>query len=292
MIRVLLTIFFYISTVSAEVITLLPYSAFIDYTSDNQASLKDKSILYGAHISVGTLSYLLALDYSHLTTDYKDKTADKLNQDDFTLSYATYSKTKMLKFTGHYIDTSDVELGNAFIATISVEKYRYFNYDKLRYGCDTSLSLYQNGHNELYEEKPIFIPQVTPYISYYKAININWGNTLQVKGNYQFSYNYVQKSYTSYEISDTMLYKSLFVTLKYYDGEMRTGVKDSGFTVFNSLDLMRNGFEEKIGYYLTKNTIYTLSYAWNRYREFDSSFETITHENKSSLILLSLSYSF
>ena len=285
--KIILTTLLSASIAMAEVITLLPYGGMIDYGTDKSTSVKDSSILYGAHASVGTLNYLIEADYSHIDTTYKYSTISDLSQDDISLSYAHYSTNMMYKFGTHYINTSDEQLGNAIVGFLSLEGYNYFAYDKLSYGLNGFYSYYKDGHDENYTSKEIGIFQVTPYLSYYKALNINWGNTLLLKGYYQIAPNYIQKEYSSFEISDTILYRSLFLTLKYYDGEMRSGVKDGGFTVFNTLDLSKSGFNAKLGYYLTSAAIVSLSYAQNNYIEYGFS-----EENTNRVALASLSYSF
>jgi hypothetical protein len=276
----------------AKVTTILPYSGVFNYGSDEKASIKSSARLYGVHASSGTLSYLLEADYSHIQTRYKDSTLDNLSQDDISLAYASYSKYIMFKYGAHYINTNDEQLGNAIVGFISLEAYHYFAYDKLKYGINTYQSFYRNGHDELYKPTSISITQYSPYLSYYKAIDLNWGNTILLQANLESASNYIQKEYKSYEISDTIFYKSIFVTLTYYNGEMRTGIKDNGFTVFNSLDLMKDGFNAKMNYYFTKNAIVSISYGKNRYEEYDVTSETITHENTNSVLVASLSYSY
>jgi len=270
-----------------EIVNILPYGGTIEYGNDSTTSAKETAVLYGAHASIGTLSYLLEIDYAHINTQYKDSTLEDLSQDDITLAYASYSANIMFKVGGHYIDTNDEQLGNALIGIISIEGYNYFDYDKVSYGVNGFYSHYEKGHDENYEAKTVAITQLSPYLSYYKAININWGNTLLLKAHFQSADNYIQKEYSSYEISDTLFYKSLFLTLKYYDGEMRTGVKDSGFTVFNTLDLMKSGYSAKLGYYLTKDAILSASYGQNSYVEYG-----LVKENTNDVAIASLSYSF
>lgn len=280
------------SCLLAEVVTLLPYGGMIDYGSDSSKSFKDKATIFGAHVTVGDLSYLIEADYAHIDTKYKDSNIENLKQDDMSLVYGGYYTNFMYRIGAHYISTNDDQLKDGIVAIASLGGYNYFDYDKLSYGLEGYYSHYDKGHNENYTEKSIAIIQVTPYLSYYKSINVNWGNTLSLKMNYQLAGDYIQDTYSSYEISDTIFYKSFFTTLQVYTGEARTLVQDSGMTVFNTLDLMKNGYKVQLGYYITKDALISASYGMNEYREFDQTFSTITQDNINSIALVSLSYSF
>jgi len=99
--------------------------------------------------------------------------------------------------------------------------------------------------------------------------------------------DYSQESYLSYEASETLYYKSLFLTLKGYAGEMRTGVKDSGLTVINTLDLMKTGYGATAGYYFTPSAILSVSYDLSNYREYNTQ-----ADGTSSVAALSFTYKF
>lgn len=276
------------SALMAEVVTLTPYGGTIDYGNDATKSFKDKATLLGAHMSIGTLGYLVEADYSHIKTKYIDPTTPNLQQDDITLAYSKYYTNAMFKVGAHYINTNDKQLDDGIIGIIALGGYKYFGYDKLSYGLEGYYSYYKNGHDENYlRVKKINIFQETPYISYYKSINTNWGNTISFKANFQQANDYVKKSYTSYELSDTLFYKSLFATLTYYNGEMKTGIKDGGMTVFNTLDLMKNGYSAKLGYYFKKNIVANISYTQNTYTEY-----TFLRDNTNDVAIASVSYSF
>jgi len=276
------------SALMAEVVTLTPYGGTIDYGNDATKSFKDKATLLGAHMSIGTLGYLVEADYSHIKTKYIDPTIPNLQQDDITLAYSKYYTNAMFKVGAHYINTNDKQLDDGIIGIIALGGYKYFGYDKLSYGLEGYYSYYKNGHDENYlRVKKINIFQETPYISYYKSINTNWGNTISFKANFQQANDYVKKSYTSYELSDTLFYKSLFATLTYYNGEMKTGIKDGGMTVFNTLDLMKNGYSAKLGYYFKKNIVANISYTQNTYTEY-----TFLRDNTNDVAIASVSYSF
>jgi len=277
------------SSLLAEVVTILPYAATLSYTTDSAKSIKDSSTLYGVHTSVGTLSYLLEFDYAKFQTNYKDPTFEKLNQDDISIAYGKYFTNFMIRGGAHYINSNDVFLGDGYSVFVTLGGYNYFGYNKLDYGVDGYYTSFSQGRDELNTDvvKPVSIIQISPYLSYYKALNINWGNTIVVRYNYQMAKDYIQESYGSIEVSDTIFYKQAFLTLKGYSGEMRTGVKDSGFTVINTLDLMKSGYGIKLGYTFAYTTTISIGYDTNTFREVD-----LTEDGTNSAIVASLNYRF
>jgi len=280
------------SSMFAEVITVLPYAGQIDYDNSNTKSVKDKGTLLGFHASVGTLKYLLEADYSHISTEYKDSTLDDLSQDDITVAYSKYYDNFMFRIGDHYINTNDTQLGDGNVIIASLGGYNWDGYDKYSYGIEGYYSLYSDGHDESYTKTTINILQFTPYVSFYKYFNKNMTNTIVLKMNYEIAPDYVEDTYTSYEISDTFGYKKIFTTLKYYNGEMRSGIKDGGFTVFNTLDLLNDGFNIKIGYYLTPNATLSISYGENNYEEFDEATTSMLDEGTNSVTVATFSYTY
>ena len=265
-------------TLNAEVVSLLPYGGSLSYDTDNAKSIKDTATLYGAHATVGTLKYLVEVDYLKTDITYKDTTLGELNQDDISFAYGRYFENFILRAGVHYINTNDPLLGNGYVGFATIGGYNYVGYDKYTYGIEAYYSSYDNN---------VSLTQFTPYFTAYKAININWGNTLVLKANYQLTPDYEQSSYLSYDVSDTIYYKSIYLTLRGYGGEMVSGVKDSGFTVINTVDLMQTGYGAKFGYYFTPSAILSLSYDVNNYEEVN-----LVQAGTSSVGMASFYYGF
>lgn len=278
---------FLTASLIADVKTLIPYAGQINYDSDGMKSSKNKADFYGAYASIGNLGYLIEADVSHMDTTYKDANLTKLNQNEITLTFAKYYTNFMLKIGDHYVSTNDKQLGDGNILMLAAAGYTDLGSNKITAGIEGYYSHYNQGHDENYTAKPITIFQITPYLSFYSAINKELGNTLLVKANYQIATDYLTKNYLSYELSDTIYYQRLFVTLGGYIGQMRTGVKDSGMTVFNSLDKMKKGYSMKAGYYLTKDAVISLSFCQNFYEEYG-----FTENGISSLGVATIGYSF
>jgi hypothetical protein len=289
-------------SIMADVTTILPYIGQITYDSNSAKSAKNRANIYGVHASRGDLSYLVQVDISHISTLYKnadftqlsksnkkfkDVNSTQLSQNDITLSYAKYYTNFMFKLGNHYISSNDEELGDGNVLMASTTAYTYLGSNKVTAGVEGYYSHYNKGHDENYTAKPITIFQVTPFVSFYYSINENWGNTLILKVNYQTTTDYLDKNYLSNELSDTIYYRSLFVTLGTYTGTMRTGVKDEGLTVFNTLDLMKVGYNMSVGYYLAKNAVISLRYEQNLYREYG-----FAQDGVRSFGMASFSYSF
>ena len=298
--KLLLTTAFLGASLFAEVTTILPYGGEIDYGADAQKTYKDKATLLGIHATYGDLSYLIEADYAHLQTKYiSEINHEDLKQNDFTLVYGKYYTNFMFRLGAHYVSTNDVELGDGYVGIATLGGYNYFGYDKLSYGTHLYYINYSDGHNENYEKKSISILQATPYISYYKslyykAMKFYGSNTVTLKGYFQNTDDFITKNYSTFEISDALLINKTLISAKYYNGKMRAGVKDSGMTVFNTLDEMKYGYELKVGYYFTPSAFLSASYAQNTYREFDEVLTSpnITKDNTNQVMLASFSYSF
>ena len=277
----------YDTTYSYNVKTLLPYIGMIDYDSSAAKSAKDKSTFGGVYANVGNLNYLLELSYGYINTAYKDSSLSNLQQHDIALMYSRYYESYMLKGGLHHIVTTDTDLNDGDVLALALGGYKFVDYDKYSYGVEGYYSYYKDGHNDSGVSKNISIMQVTPYLGFFKTFDINNKNSIDAKVNYIVANEYSKKNYTSYEISDTYFYKSFFTTLKATFGEMKTGVKDGGMSVINTMDLMKSGYSIKVGYYLDANFIVSASYGLDTYKEYRKS-----EDGTNSLASASLSYSF
>ncbi len=275
------------SSLIGDTVTLLPYTGMIDYDSDATKSAKKDGTINGIYASVGNLSYLLEVDYTATDIKYKDANTANLKQDDFTVTYAKYYKDYMLKGGIHHISTTDTDLGDANILIGAIGGYHWNGYDKYSYGLEGYYSNYKDGHDENEIAKDIEIMQFTPYYSFSKAININTRNIIKFKINHIIANDYATKNYTSYEIADTLYYKKFFTTIKAYGGKMKTGVKDNGNTVYNSKDLLKDGYSIKLGYNIQTNLSISASYAINNFEEYGQ-----TDETSNNVTVATLTYSF
>ena len=285
----------------AEVATITPYGGYVDYGSDLDKSYKDHAQFYGASMTYGDLSYLIEADYMHFATKYKsDYDIRDMNQDDTLLVFGKYYSNFMFRVGIHYISTNDVQLDDGYIGILTLGGYKFLEKgSKFSYGLNTYYSYYEDGHDEKSDAmndktKSIGILQFSPYLSYYN-ISGDWSNTAELKGHFEFANDYDKSDYSSFELKDTVFYKSFYTSLKYYNGEMRTGVKNGGSVVYNTLDLMKNGYEVGMGYYFTKDVSLNAKYSQNTMREYDSA-NTQTREfdkdNTNSVYVVSLSYSY
>ena len=283
----------------ADVTTVTPYVGTTTYDKAATKSLKDSAQFGGIYTSVGNLDYLLELSYNYMNIKYKDAIGiDNLVQNDVTLKYGAYYKNHMLKIGLHYINNNEKEtfrdLGSGAVGIIGIAGYNWFGSDKLTYGIDAYYSAYLHAHDDksLTSTQFIDVVQFTPYLAFSKVISPTTRNDLSLKVNGIAASQYTKKTYLSYELSDTFVYKSFYTTLRYFGGEMKSGVIDGGMTVFNTKDLLTNSYSAKVGYYLTPSWAIDASYQMNNYKEYNAGTLQLLPEGSNSVALVSMSYSF
>lgn len=270
-----------------DVVTFLPYGGAIAYEKNEDKSLKEQTYLTGLYASVGNLGYLLEVGYNYLQTKYKDTAADDLKQHDFIFAYSKYGINSFYRLGVHYIDTTDAELGNGIVAIATLGKYSFINYDKFSYGMEGYLSYYKDGHTQNDEYIDVIVGQLTPYIGYFKSLSVNWQNDFDLRANAVALRQTGVRSFYSFEISDTLYYKSFYTSIKAYYGKMQVGVKDSGFTVYNTFDTLKEGYGVKFGYYFKKSLSISLSLNVDRCLEYRK-----TEDGSRYSGIASLSYNF
>ena len=271
--RIMLSFFSVFSLGFSDVVTVLPFVSYIDYDKSSSKSIKDSSSYGGIYANIGNLNYLLEFSYTYLDTKFKDTNINNLKQNDLTAVYGKYFKNFMFKFGIHYISNNEdkayIDLGGGYIGIAGVAGYHWFLYDKLTYGVDGYYSNYADGNNTTtITADGVTLYQVSPYISYSKAININTRDTLSVKLNYISTQDYNTKSYTSYEIFNTFLYKKFYNTIRYMGGKAKSAVFGGGFIVFNSKDLITQAIDVTLGYYFKPQLTLDFTYSSLKYDEY------------------------
>ena len=286
------------SAVIADVTTITPYTGVIGYDSSASSSLKDDAKFAGLYTSVGDLNYLFELAYSYTNINYKSATQENLKQHDITMKYGKYYEKYMFNIGVHYINNNEKDtfkdLSDGYIAIVGLDGYTWFGYNKLTYGVDVYYSRYASAHNDtsLAATTTVDVLQFSPKLIHSKVINTNTKNTIVLQANFIKANDYQDSTYTSYEISDTFGYKSFFTTLKYNGGKMRSGVKDGGFTVYNTKDVLRSAYSAKLGYYFTSKIEADVSYTHNNYEEYNAVTLGLLPEGSSAITVVSMSYSF
>jgi hypothetical protein len=270
-----------------DVTTLLPYVANLKYDASAAKSTKDTGKIGGMYFSHGNLEYLFELDYAKTDITYKNRALSHLLQDDITLAYSVYRKNYFMKLGLHHINTTDRDLGNGNTLILTFGENKWKGYDKYTYLLETYYSTYKNGYNDLNISKSIGLLQVSPGFTYSKAININTRNIVHMKVNWVHTNDYTKKNYYSYEIQNTLYYKRFFVNAKLYGGQMISGVKDGGNTVFNTKDILKSGYGIKLGYYITPSMVLSAGYDRNNYREYQS-----IQDGSFNVASLTFSYTF
>jgi len=286
------------SALMADVKTVTPYVGTINYDSSSAKSIKDNAKLAGFYSSVGNLDYLLEFAYGYTKINYKDGTIQDLKQHDITLKYGKFYKSFAWNAGLHYINNNESgtikDLADGYTAILGLEGYKWFGYNKLTYGVDTYYSYYRHAFNDTSRasETKVGVLQISPKIMHSKAISINTKNTIALTANFIKANDYKNSTYSSFELSDTLGYKKFFTTLKYNGGEMRSGVKDGGFTVYNTKDLLKDAYSAKLGYYFTPKLEADVSYTYNNYQEYDANNLVLLPQGSSSIAVISMSYSY
>jgi hypothetical protein len=275
------------SALMADVTTVLPYIANIKYDTDIKKSAKHDGEIKGFYSSIGNLGYLVEVDYSTTNIKYKDLATSNLKQNDLTVAYAKYYPSYMIKGGIHRVSTTDTDLGdtNVFIGAIS--GYEWIGYDKYEFGVEGYYSRYKDGHDENGIAKNINISQITPFYKFSQAINVNTSNIVSLKINHILANRYQTTNYTSYELENTLNFKKFFTTLKINAGKMKTGVRDSGHTVYNSKDLYKDAYSIKVGYNFRANFAVAMSYVVNHFEEYG-----LEEESSTKVTVATVKYSF
>ncbi len=283
----------------ADTATVLPYFGTINYDNSAGKSLKDSSKFGGVYTSIGNLDYLLEFSYNYLDTRYKDNVnVSNLIQHDVTLVYSKYNPKYMFKGGIHYINNNENanfrDLGSGIVGILGVEGYTYRAKSKISYGLDVYYSHYGSAHNEttINDTTTISLWQFTPYFSYGKTISADLGNTFTLKANFIDAKDYLDSSYFSYEISDTVTYKGAYLTLGYMGGDMKSGVRDNGFSVYNTKDLYHRSYQAKLGYYFTPKLNISINYTANDYEEYNAATLQLLPEGRNSIVYAAVSYTF
>jgi len=286
------------SALMADVKTITPYVGTINYNSSSAKSIKDKAKLAGIYTSIGNLGYLLEFSYGYTNINYKNSTIADLKQHDITLKYGKFYKNYAWNAGLHYIKNSETgairDLSGGYTAIFGLEGYEWFGYNKLSYGIDTYYSYYNHAFSDITRasETKVGLLQFSPKVMYSKVVNINTKNTILITVNFIKANDYKNSSYTSYEISDTLGYKKFYASLKYNGGKMRSGVRDGGFTVYNTKDLLKSAYTAKLGYYFTPKFEADISYTHNNYQEYNAVNLSLLPEGSNSIAVFSMSYSY
>ena len=268
--------------------TVKPYTGYIIYDTDGAKSTKDSGVLGGVYLSHGDLDYLMEFDVGYTQVKYKSSTGNSdITQLDMTLAYSKFYTNYMLKGGLHYINSTDVALGNGIAFIGAVGGYKWVGYDKYSYGLEAYYTYYADAQNSTGGTQKVNLFQLTPYLTYSKAININTRNNIDFRVNHIIANDYTQTSYTAYQISDTLFYKKFFLTARVSFGEMKSGLLDGGHTAYNTKDLIKSGYGIKLGYIAKPNLSFDIGFASNIVQE-----DGLTTEGTTSVVSASLNYTF
>ncbi len=279
--KVLILLSLILITLKAEVSVILPYSSIV---LDDDKSFKNNGTVSGFYTSTGTLVYLSEFEYTHTDIKYKFIT-ENLTQDEFTMRYNRFFIDHSYKIGIHTNSTTDVDLQNGTTLIIGLNKWSWIGTSKFTYGGDIYNSSYANGKDLNDNNSSVNVLQFTGYASYYKPFK--WfSNTISLKLNIE-SISAYEKNYLSFELKNIIYYKKLSIEMDAFIGKMQTGIRDTGSTVFNSKDILKQNLKIKVGYFITDKIKTTFSYASIVYDEYKNQ-----DDLQKSAVAFTASYTF
>ncbi len=264
-----------------EVSTIMPYSAYMDYT---KSSNKENGFTSGIYFSSGDLNKLIESDISYTRINYKDKIPN-LHQMDTTFIFNKYEKDFFYKAGAHLIFSDDTILDDGAVAILGIGRFNFNKNYKNSYGLDTYLTLYPNGEDDNNQKRTINIWQITPYYSHTKNINPKLKNQFTLKTNFIHIKEYNKKNYLSIEAQEAIFYDKWHFAIGGMYGKMKNGVRNGGFNVYNVKDEYRGIINSKIGYTKGANS-FNLKFTHNIFRESDGK------KNHSNSIAITFSHTF
>jgi len=209
------------------------------------------------------------------------------NHADLTLVYSFYKPKYMYKFGGHYIDTTDKDLGDGFVGILGLGGYKSVAYNKHFYGADLYLSHYKDAKDKDGRKKGLSAIQLSPYYTYSKALGKYSRNNITLRLNYMHTSFYDKKNFYSIEAEDTFYYKKFSLKIFAYKGNMKSAVKDGGHSVQNNQDVMKYGYGAKGTYSPTTKLSIGVGASRNHFRENRQIVDT-----KNTIGLTSVSYTY
>lgn len=273
----------FLSFAFAEVNTILPYSGLLDYGDESE---KKNGQINGLYFSGGNLSYLFEADYSQTEIAYKkNSNIEDLMQSNLVIAYSFYFEKYTAKGGIHNIDTSDKDLGDGIMIMGGVGRYSYSLSVQKSFGVDGYYTFYE-GESSKRSNDNTHVFQITPYFTYSKAFDLYKKNIFSIKANYQFIPKYDEKEHISFELSDTLYYNKSYCSAGFFEGSLNSGVRDGGFTVYNSKDKINSIYSIKAGYYFTPAVDASLKYA------VTNMLESGTNEATNNAIVATFSYVF
>ncbi len=258
----LLLLFSGVSIVSAKSFTtVMPYSAYIDYSNSN----KDKAYVVGVYSSYYNFPNKFELGLENINIEYNNN-LPRLDQNDITAIYTRFVG-EHLYFKGglHYIKSDDSATDNGIIAIAGVNYYQYLKYNV---GLDFYYSKYKN-----YQPKKLKLYQVRPYVG------VNFGKYYSKWGSFYLEgeLNYIKpisssvyglkKSYTSGGLK-LVHYKGKWTnSVGGWIGKKVFAVDNGGFTVYNLGETYKAGIEASVDYAFRTNTHMKIKYNYSKFTE-------------------------
>jgi len=219
--------------------------------SYNSNSYKKNEVVKGVYTNSIIDNHIFEFNYFTTTIDFKSPIDKDIKQEDLVLTYAYGFKNLLFKGGFHNINTNDNVLRDGYVISTGISASKLFNQDILTYGVEFYISKYKNGTNLENINKNITAYQLSSFINFSKIIKQGVVTNTSLKINMQKINNYSNSSYNSFEFKNSLFYNKYYTVATYLDGEMRTGVRNEGLTVYNSLDKIKKQLNLTVGYSFT-----------------------------------------
>ncbi len=244
-----------------SVVTLMPYTSYIDYSS----SVKNKANVVGIYSSYYNYPNKIELGLENINIEYKTGQPD-LDQNDITLLYTRYFKKHFfLKGGVHYIKSDDKPTDHGLIGILGFNYYQYLKYNA---GIDLYYSRYKH-----YQPKELKVLQVRPYIGF------NFGNYYSKLGSFylEAEYNYIKPD-NHKELNLKSNYNSFGLKLSHYKGKWTQtlgawvgkkafAIDNGGFTVYNLGETYKAEAKASVDYAINLKTHVKVQYSYAKFDE-------------------------
>jgi len=230
--------------VKAQSVTIMTYYLPINYKDSGVRNNSSLTGIYGAFEPDLNNRFELALDYSDLNYIFNFK----IKQYDFTFAYTNESIPEWkFRLGGHYIISDDALTDQSYVLFGGVGKYKFRKWDAV-------FNVYFSNYTEY---DPSFMAiQLSPNF----GLNFSFDRTQGVYFNTQVDFIMLSEKI----ISDKQNYFSIKETITYYNskisvsayallGEQKFAVRQYGFLVYNSADLIKAGLGGSVTYSFSRN---------------------------------------
>lgn len=244
---------------------ITPYAGKITYS--DKAS-KDTGEILGVYYKHLRKQSILELGIEKLTINFnKDLNIDNYTQEDGIATFAFLNKTYQHKFRALF-HMNKVDSSSAFSAMSFGSSYNYYFFNYTNIGVELSISKFSGNDNS----NDVISNQITSHITYpiinwiylsskynYASNSYNGSNIISTKGN--------NSSPSSLELGGTFYFKYLTLDAKYTFGKESFLLKNDGFIIQNSTDIIKKISSLTATAIISKRITLTAKWSQKKYKQ-------------------------